>query len=142
MKPNNKILNLKEEGIELEIGPTKKKGRWHSIFNTVIAGIGVWRGYDVSTGREYIELLHVNPDQVWRKQVVIPRQGGRKERKNEESWIEVVDTSDQHIEQNETVKRWLKSGALRGIYKIEIKEMKLNKPFASIVEGLEYRLPE
>ncbi len=123
----NKILNL-----ELELGDG---GKWHTYIKVLCAAILRLRGYEVTSGRECLD-EGINPDFVAKKLTKITSEKGKKRKVNLEYWIEVIDTSDRHLENNEVI------NAITDIIKIDIRKLKLNKPFASIVEGLEYRLPE
>jgi hypothetical protein len=122
----NKILTL-----ELADG-----GKWHTIIKLIVAGILVRRGYDVSSGREYLSEVGVNPDLVAKKTTKITSDKGKKRKVGLEYWIEVIDTSDRHLEKHEVI------NGITDIIKIRLKDIKFNKPMASIIEGIEYTLPE
>lgn len=106
------------------------------------ACVQVLRGHTITSGREYLESIGVNPDYVDRWEIVIPREGGKKTRRITEAWHEYIDNSDRHLEKNETVKRLLKSGALQDIYTIHVKDFPPTMTQEQLWNKLEYRLPE
>jgi hypothetical protein len=128
----NKILTL-----ELADG-----GEDHTNFKIMSACVQVVRGHEISSGRQYAKLLGIIPDLVDRYEILIPLSGGRKRRTTVESWIEVVVNSDRHIEKNPVVKRWLKSGGLKDIYKVRVADFDPNATMNDIMQELRYRLPE
>ncbi|MHA2431705.1 MAG: hypothetical protein ACXADO_00565 [Candidatus Thorarchaeota archaeon] len=126
--PTNQILNL-----EIELGDG---GREHTLVKLICAGILLERGYDVSSGREYLDDVGVNPDLVATRIEKITSEKGKKRKCKFEYWVEIIDSSDRHLENNEVIK------GITDIIKIDIRNLKTNKPFNFIVDGLEYRLPE
>jgi len=141
MNPKNKILSLELEDteVELELGDG---GKEHTRLKVMGASVQVLRGHKITSGREYLESIGVNPDLVDRWEIVIPREGGKKTHKTTEAWHEYIDNCDRHIENNETVKRLLRSGALQDIYKINVKDFPPTMTQEQVWKQLEYRLPE
>lgn len=137
----NKILSLELEDteVELELGDG---GKWHTRMKVVCACVQVSRGHDITSGRQYLKHLGLIPDLVDRWAILIPLTGGRKRRTETESWIEVVDNSDRHIEKHPVVKRWIRSGGLQDIYKINVKDFPPTMTQEQVWKELEYRLPE
>jgi len=130
----NKILTLKEENIELELGDG---GKWHTHTKVACACVQVCRGHEIRSGRQYLKRLGIIPDLVDRYPIIIPLTGGKKRRTEV-----VVDNSDRHIEKHPVVKRWIASGGLKDIYKIHKKDCPPTMTQEQLWKGLEYRLPE
>ncbi len=139
--PNNQILNLEIEDTEVEL-ELRDGGKWHTRMKVVCAAVQVSRGHEIRSGRQYLKALGLIPDLVDRYLIIIPLTGGKKRRTEVESWIEVVDNSDRHIENNPTVKAWIRSGGLKDIYKIHVKDFPPTMTQEQLWKGLEYRLPE
>ena len=139
--PKNKILNLELEDTEVEI-ELGDGGKWHTHTKVACACVQICRGHEIKSGRQYAKPLGLIPDLVDRWAIIIPLTGGKKRRTTVESWIEVVDNSDRHIEKHPVVKRWIASGGLKDISKIHKKDFPPTMTQEQLWKGLEYRLPE
>ena len=137
----NKILNLELEDTEVEI-ELGDGGKWHTHTKVACACVQICRGHEIKSGRHYAKRLGIIPDLVDRWAILIPLTGGKKRRTEVESWIEVVDNSDRHIEKHPVVKAWIRSGGLKDIYKIHKKDFPPTMTQEQLWKGLEYRLPE